>query len=92
MMRGSGTAAEIADLLSDAVHRPVIDRTGLTARYNFFLSYAPVAAQPRATSPETGPPDIFTAVQNQMGLRLDAGKDMVEVIMVDRVDTVPTQN
>jgi uncharacterized protein (TIGR03435 family) len=92
MMRGSGTPAEIADLLSSALGRPIIDKTGLTIRYNFFLSYAPLAPQAGNAIPETGPPDIFTAVQKQLGMRLEAGKDMVEVIVVDHMDPIPTEN
>src|SRR6185312_2038834 len=92
MMRGSGTAAEIADLLSGAVGRPVIDKSGLSLRYNFFLSYAAVASQTGNAIPATGPPDIFTAVQKYMGLRLEAGRDMVEVVVVDHMDRMPTEN
>lgn len=92
MMRGTGTSAQIADILSGALGRPIIDKTGLSTRYNFFLSYAPVAPQAGGTSSERRPPDIFTAVQKQMGFKLEAGKDKVEVIVVDRVDRTPTEN
>jgi uncharacterized protein (TIGR03435 family) len=92
MMRGTETTAQIADMLSGALDRPIIDRTGLSARYNFFLSWAPVTAQPETTISETRPPDIFTAIQRQMGLRLEAGKDKVEVIVVDHMDQMPTEN
>jgi len=56
-------ATTIAQFLSYALHQPVVDKTGLTGSYDIKLSYAPLN-DPNATSNN---PDIFTAVQEQLG-------------------------
>lgn len=69
------------------VHRPVIDKTGLTGRYDFRLEWN-VAATRKALG-ETGPAtgagavSIFTALGNQLGLKLNRGKGPVRVFVVD---------
>ena len=90
-LRGSGTTSDIADRMTFFVNQPVIDKTGLKERYNFFLTYAPLSPQ-GDNNPEFGPPDIFTAIQKQMGLKLEAGKDNVEVVVVDHMEQQPTEN
>lgn len=85
----------------------VIDKTGLTGTYEFTLEFAgsmrspgmfPVApaggdADGTAASDPTGAPDIFTAVEKQLGLKLVKVRDIpVDVVMVDRADKVPTVN
>jgi uncharacterized protein (TIGR03435 family) len=91
MLRGTFTTAQLADAMARIVNRPVIDRTGLVERYNLFLSYAPLSPQGGET-PEFGPPDFFTAVQKQLGLKLQSGKDSVGVVVVDHIEQTPTQN
>lgn len=78
--------------------RPVVDKTGLTARYDFDITFAPDDSQfnghpPRfpspqgGTSPEPGTqPNLFDAMQQQTGLKLSAEKTPVDVISVDHVD------
>jgi uncharacterized protein (TIGR03435 family) len=92
MMRGTATAAQLADTMAFFVNRPVTDKTGLTARYNYFLAFAPLSPQTGDTAPELGAPDFFTAVQKQLGLRLEPGKDRVEVVVVDHMERMPTEN
>jgi uncharacterized protein (TIGR03435 family) len=91
MLRGTFTIAQLADLMARIVGRPVIDRTGLTTRYNLFLSYAPLSPQ-SGHVPEFGPPDFFIAVQKQLGLKLQSSKDSVEVVVVDYIERAPTEN
>ncbi len=69
----------------------MIDGTGLTERYNIFLSYAPISPQ-GGEATEFGPPDFFTAVQKQLGLKLQPGKESVEVVVVDHIEQMPTEN
>jgi uncharacterized protein (TIGR03435 family) len=92
MVRGTLTTSRLADLMARIVDRPVIDRTGLTERYNLFLSYAPLTPRAGDPGPEFGPPDFFTAVQKQLGLALQSGRDQVEVVVVDSVEQMPTEN
>lgn len=69
--------------------RPVVDKTGLTGRYDFDLEWAPDETQfggeiPAAKEDVPSPP-LFTAVREQMGLKLEATKGPVEVFVVDGV-------
>jgi uncharacterized protein (TIGR03435 family) len=69
--------------------RPVIDKTGITGRFNFHLEYS---IDGTATPDEliTAPP-IFTAVQEQLGLKLVPTKGLGEVLVIDRVER-PSEN
>lgn len=80
-------------VLSRRLGRPIVDSTGLTGNYDFTLEWTPVAAAPAVTggSPEPAPPDasgpdIFTAIQEQMGLQLKSTKGPVDVIMIDHIE------
>ena len=78
------TLAEIADELSRRLDRPVIDKTGLSGSFDFSLQYAPVNAQ-QADTPGAPAPDILTAVEEQLGLKLEATKAPIEVFVIDSV-------
>ena len=87
-----------ADVLSDQVGRTVINRTGLNEYFNFTLKWVPTppaaaAQDPNLPSRPTGPdgPSIFTALQEQLGLRLESERGPVEVIVIDSVER-PTEN
>jgi uncharacterized protein (TIGR03435 family) len=77
----------LAKALSDLVHKTVIDRAGLTGRYDFTLKWA------RDESPESTEevPELFTAIREQLGLKLQSGKGPVETLVVDHVE-MPTEN
>lgn len=83
--------------LSRSVGRPVLDKTGLKGTYDFKLEYAPDSGgapgkggpsegPAPASSPELSGPSIFTALQAQLGLRLESQKGPVEIIVIDRVE------
>jgi uncharacterized protein (TIGR03435 family) len=80
------TMSELAELLTTFMDRPVFDRTGLNAKYDFTLTYAPEG------SPSTTEPDIFAAVETQLGLKLEPKKGPVEMIVVDRAEKTPSGN
>ncbi len=67
----------------------VINRTGLDAQYDVTLSYAPPRLDPTAAPDDA--PSIFTAVQEQLGLRLVPEKTMVKIFVVDHIER-PTPN
>lgn len=92
MLRGTGTISRIAQMLSNFLNRPVLDRTGLSNRYNFFLVFAPLSPAPAVHEPELAQPDIFSAVQQQLGLKLQPGRENVEVVVVDHIERMPTEN
>jgi uncharacterized protein (TIGR03435 family) len=72
--------------LSGNSGRPVLNKTGLTGIYDFTLTYAlDQNASAGATSDSTGP-SIFTAIQEQLGLKLEPGKGPVEVIVIDHAE------
>jgi uncharacterized protein (TIGR03435 family) len=78
----------IGIMLGIITRRPIVDRTGLTGEYSFDVPFAPQDAKPGETSPAAS---IFTAIQEQLGLRLEDTRAPVEVIVVDRVEK-PTGN
>lgn len=87
----NATVGELASLLQRAIlDRPVVDRTGLTGRYDFMLIWAPNdsefgGAGPKA--PENAPsPPLFEALQQQLGLRLEATRGAVDALVVDGVE------
>jgi len=92
MMRGAFTLSQLAASMARLVNRPVIDNTGLTARYSVFLSFAPLPPPTGERIPEFSPPDLFKAVQEQLGLRLQAGEGDVEVVVVDHIEQMPIEN
>jgi uncharacterized protein (TIGR03435 family) len=76
-LEAEGTAMPyVATVLENEVHRKVVDRTGLTGAYDFTLTW----------TPDQSAPSIFTAVQEQLGLKLEASKGPVDVIVVDQVE------
>jgi uncharacterized protein (TIGR03435 family) len=77
---------KLAMLLSRMTRMPVLDKTGLDGFYQFDLRYANEAV------PEGENPSIFTAVQEQLGLKLESRKGPVEVLVVDRAQQIPVEN
>jgi len=73
------TMAMFANELARVIGRPVIDRTGLAGEYDYLLEWAPDDAGAPGVS-------IFTALQEQLGLRLEATKAPVDTVVIDRVE------
>jgi len=70
--------------------RPIIDKTGLIGMYEVKLQWTPSS---QAQNAETAPgPSLFTAVNEQLGLKLEARKGPVEILIVDRAERIPTEN
>ncbi len=77
--------------------RPMIDKTGLKAKYDFAVEFSTEglnAPGPSAfaTPPDDGAPSIFEAFEKQLGLKLEAKKDPIEMLVLDRVEKMPTDN
>jgi uncharacterized protein (TIGR03435 family) len=90
------TMADFVSVLQRAVlDRPVVDKTGLTGRYDFDLEWAPDESQfggdVKAASADAPSPPFFTAVQQELGLRLVATKGPVDALIVDNAEH-PTAN
>ncbi len=98
------TVATLADYLPLAVGRVVLDRTGLNGIYDFTLNYADQdsaavssvptgggAASDNPLPPAPSGPSIFTAVQEQLGLKLEPTKGPVDMIIIGHIER-PTEN
>ena len=90
------TISQFVTTLSDLARRPVIDKTGLTGMYDFALKFAPETAGiagpigllPVAPPPAVDPdaPNLYTAVQEQLGLKLESARGPVEVVVIDKFE------
>jgi uncharacterized protein (TIGR03435 family) len=92
---GGYALADFARNLGGFASRPVVDRTGLTGGYNFELTWTPdEAPPPGVTLPswyDPNGPSLTTAVQEQLGLKLEATTGPVEVLVIDSVER-PTED
>jgi uncharacterized protein (TIGR03435 family) len=92
----NATMAQFASIMNRAIlDRPVVDNTGLSGKYDFDLEWTPDETQfggqlPQGT-PEHPKPDLFAALQQQLGLRLEATKGPIEALVIDRVER-PSEN
>ena len=95
--------SKLAELLSSQLHVPVLDKTGLTGYYDFELDYVP----DRGGAPIPGPPgsgsvspaetslpepNLASAVQEQLGLRLKPGNAKLDLLVIDKAEKIPTGN
>jgi uncharacterized protein (TIGR03435 family) len=79
--------------------RPVVDQTGLKGKYDFMLQWTPDETQftslggvpPNLPEKPDAPPDLFTAIQQQAGLKLESTKAMVDMLVIDKVEK-PSEN
>jgi uncharacterized protein (TIGR03435 family) len=84
---------------SAVLDRPVVDQTGLQGKWDFVLKWTPDESQfggmgvkvPPPSDAADAPPPLFTAIQEQIGLKLHAGKAQVEVLALDRIEK-PSEN
>jgi uncharacterized protein (TIGR03435 family) len=86
------TMSELARRVIPARDRPVIDNTKLSGTFDGELTFAPepLPGFPRLPGSENGV-SVYTALQEQMGLKLEAGRALVEIIVIDGAET-PTEN
>jgi len=92
--RNTGLNGVANGLQSNILDKPVVDQTGLTGRYDFTMRWTPDATQwanfgvPATANPNDldAPPDIFTAFEQQLGLKLQPTKAVVDVMVIDRIE------
>ena len=90
-VRGA-TMTQLAQRLSGRVDRTIVDKTGIAGRFNFRLEFTPDPHMPGNPAPSSdGGPDIFAAIQEQIGLKLSPDKGPVSFLIVDHVEK-PTAN
>lgn len=82
----------LATRLSSIVHRTVIDKTGLDHEYDFDLKWTPEEHNgPGGDADAEAGPSVFTALQEQLGLRLQSTKGEVQTLVIDSVER-PSEN
>jgi uncharacterized protein (TIGR03435 family) len=102
MIQGNAVTMDMfaRTLRSWTLDREVVDKTGLTGTFDLDLRFAPEPARPSGRRgggpPEPAPvvsdaPSIFTALQEQLGLKLEAGRGLVDVLVIDRAER-PTED
>jgi uncharacterized protein (TIGR03435 family) len=96
----SATMSDFASMMQQTVlDRPVLDKTGLTGRFDFNLDWTPDDSQfggrgasiPPPTDASNAPANLYTALEEQIGLKLEAAKAPAEVIVIDHSEK-PSQN
>jgi uncharacterized protein (TIGR03435 family) len=90
----SGQAVTIGTLTSFMeyhLHRSVVDKTGLTGKYDIQLTWAPDRDTPPDPSAADTAPSLFTAFEEQLGLKLQPGKGPVDTLVVDQIEQ-PSEN
>ncbi len=95
----NGTMNMLAAVLSNMLGRPVVDQTSLTGAYDYKVEYTNdpgpggrgMIEPPSDASAELSGPSIFTALQEQLGLKLEKSKNQVATIVIDRVEK-PSEN
>jgi uncharacterized protein (TIGR03435 family) len=92
--------AKLTELLANQLGHPVLDKTGLTGRYDFTLDYTPrrgplpetAGADPTAMNAGDPELDIAAVLPQQLGLRLVAGTANLDVLVIDKMEKVPIAN
>ncbi len=82
---------QLADFVSATVQRPVFDHTGLSGTYNFPIEMSMEELGGINANPDNPAPSIFTILES-LGLKLEARKEAVEVIVIDGGNKVPAEN
>ena len=92
--------AQLASSLAGEAQRVVVDKTGLAGYYDVAITYSPDPGQLPAGPPPPGVeipaadpngPSLFTALQEQLGLKLESARGQVDVVVIDSIDR-PTEN
>lgn len=81
---GNQPITALASFLSARLGRPVIDKTGLTGNWDYNLEFS--------SGGEDGPPDLITAVQEQLGLKLESRKGPLSMLIIDHAEKAPIGN
>lgn len=102
------TMARLTEVLGMVLARPVVDKTGLTGTYDVTLDFSPEGLGPGPRGPEpaeagASPAEaprssndsgktIFTALQEQLGLKLESRRETVDLLIVESVEKMPSRN
>ena len=82
----NATMGSFAGVLTNPIGRPIVDKTGIPGNYDFKLDYAP------ENDTTSNLPSLFTALEEQLGLKLESQKVPVVQVVIDHIDKTPTEN
>jgi uncharacterized protein (TIGR03435 family) len=91
MQRLRTTIDGFASAVSDLFRQPVVNETRMEGNYNVVLTYAPQRVRDVTPADDAGP-SIFTAIEEQLGLKLEPRKVPVDILVIDRCQKMPTEN
>jgi uncharacterized protein (TIGR03435 family) len=91
MEGGSAAMSELARVLAIPLNRPVVDRTALGGAYDIRLQFSDDAGGTPLSPADATNPGVFTAIQEQLGLKLESAKAPVDILVIDHIDR-PTAN
>jgi uncharacterized protein (TIGR03435 family) len=80
------------ETLSRLLNRPVLDKTGMTGVFDFVLEWSPEGRSTDGAGDLPVGPSLFTAIPEQLGLKLESRKAPIEILVIDRAEKVPTIN
>lgn len=96
------SVSALAGALGSELQRPVVDKTGLTGKFDFSLAYSLAGLRPRqlpagfnatpADDIPSGGSSLFKAVQDQLGLSLESKKDAIDILVIDHIEKAPSEN
>ncbi|HEY3825406.1 MAG TPA: TIGR03435 family protein, partial [Bryobacteraceae bacterium] len=93
VFRGTSMPQFAEDLSTlSQVDRPVLDRTGIPGTFDFSLKFGDSNDEMKRALVAGDGPSLFTIIQEQLGLKLDAQKGPVEMLVIDHVERIPTEN
>ena len=81
----------LLQFLSNQTGRKVVDKVGLTGKYSYTLTFRPAMGPAPADAAADSTPDVFTAIQEQLGLKLEPAKGPVDVLVIDHIER-PKEN
>jgi uncharacterized protein (TIGR03435 family) len=91
-LRGTLSIGTLADVLSQNLQRPVVNETGLEGPYSVTLDFAPEELQPLDAVDVALARPLRDAMLNQLGIKMDAKKIPVKILVIDHVERTPSGN
>ena len=88
LLMGARPLSALAGSIGSSAGRVVVDKTGLKGNYDMTLNYAPQAGADVAPGDS---PNVFTALQEQLGLKLESDRAPLKILVIDRIER-PTEN
>jgi uncharacterized protein (TIGR03435 family) len=89
---GGETVSELVNFLSSELKARVVDKTGLTGKYDYNLEYSGSPLNAATDNLTDSAPDFVMAVRDQLGLKLESKKGPLDLLVIDHIEKTPTAN